>query len=149
VTARLRGFNFSGHHQPRKRARLLVFGVSTFLWLPPAPKTSARARFRGLYLSLASQGTQGDERRAYNVRSHFHFFYLMSTNYKTSPNSAPAPKTSGYARFRGFNFSDHHQPRKRARALVFGVSTFLWPARVNKVTRGARTTYVRISIPST
>ena len=69
------------------------------------------------------QGTQGDERRAYNVRSHFYFF-VMSTNCEipsqsTSPENEPtrsfsglqlfwpppALKTSTTARFRGFYLS--------------------------------------------
>jgi hypothetical protein len=137
MTARLRGFylslstttpenehdcsfsgflSFSGHHQPRKRARLLVFGVSTFLWPLPAPKTSRTAHLRGFYLSLATATPENEH------------------NYS----------------FLGFlPFSGHHQPRKRARLLVFGVSTFLWPPSAPKMSTTARLRGLDLSLAST
>jgi len=105
-------------HRVTRGGRTTYVHILIFLWClltakspnsAPALKMSVTAPFK-----LASQGTQGDERRANNVRSHFHSFNLMSTNYKTSPNSAPALKTSSYARFWGFNFSDHDQLQKQA-----------------------------------
>jgi hypothetical protein len=50
---------FSGINHPRKRARLLVFGVSTFLWPPSTPQTSTTARLRGLDLSPSLASIRG------------------------------------------------------------------------------------------
>jgi hypothetical protein len=108
--------SFSGHHQPRKQARLLVFGVSTFLWPPPAPKKSRTAHLRGFYLSLAT----------------------------TSPEKEQDCSSSGF-----LPFSGHHHPRKRARLLVFGVSTFLWPPSAPKTGMTARLRGLDLSLAST
>ena len=78
--------------------------------------------------------------REVGVQHMFAFSFLseLPKISSPSPNSAPALKSSSHTHFRGWNLSeslsDHHQPRKQAWLLVFGVSTFLWlPTALKRV----------------
>jgi hypothetical protein len=117
---------------------MLIFGVLNVLWQPPAPKTNRCVRFRGFDRSLT---TTSPENECVCLFACFWGFYLSLAI--TSPEIEHDCSSSGFLPFSGIN-----HPRKRARLLVFGVSTFLWPPSAPKTSTTARLQGLDLSLAS-
>jgi len=104
------------------------------------PSLARNVRQRGWFPLHVTrpQGTQGWERARYTQIKFSTNLLLTTTSPKNEhdcsflgfwrfSDSLVALKTNRHVRFAVLTGLLHHQPRKRACLLVFGVFTFLWP----------------------